>query len=298
MAEPLLVLGFPEYAEQARKLAAALRADWKLVDLHRFPDGESKIRLPDALPPHVVVCRSLHDPNAKLIELLLTAATARELGATTLTLVAPYLCYMRQDAAFHPGEAVSQRIIGQFLAERFDAVITVDPHLHRVNRLDEAVRAARAVALSAAGEMGRFLRDRADGPLLLGPDSESLQWVRAIAEPAGLDYGVAEKERLGDRSVRIALPKLDFRGREVVLVDDMASTGHTLATAARQVTAAGATRVDVLVTHALLVGDAMEQLKSAGVTHFWSTDSVPHASNAIDLAGLLARAVQGSVAAR
>lgn len=292
MVEPPLILGFPEYAEQSRRLAQALAAPWNQVHVHRFPDGESKICLPETLARHVVMCRSLNAPNDKLIELILAAATARELGASKLTLVAPYLCYMRQDAAFHPGEAVSQRIIGQLLAERFDAVITVDPHLHRVSRLEEAVPARRAISLSAAGAMGRFLRNRVERPLLLGPDSESLQWVRAIAAPAGMQYGVAEKERLGDRSVRIVLPSLDFRGREVVFVDDMASTGRTLVAATRQVLAAGAARVHVLVTHALLVGDAVEQIRNAGVTNFWSTDSVPHASNAVELAELLAQAVR------
>lgn len=294
MTESLLVLGFPEYGEQARRLAAALDVPCAMVDTHRFPDGESRVRLPAHLPQRVVVCRSLNDPDRKLVELILTAATARELGASTLTLVSPYLCYMRQDMAFQPGEAVSQRIVGRLLAEYFDEVITVDPHLHRVSRLEEAVPARRALALSAAGEMGRFLQARADRPLLLGPDGESLQWVRAIAAPAGLEYGVAEKERLGDRSVRIVLPAMDFRGREVILVDDMASTGHTLAAAARQVLAAGASRVRVLVAHALLVDDALEQIRRAGVADVWSTDSVPHASNVIGLADLLARAVRGA----
>ncbi|MFA7095160.1 MAG: ribose-phosphate diphosphokinase [Gammaproteobacteria bacterium] len=294
MTESLLVLGFPEYSEQARRLADALDAPCEMVDTHRFPDGESRIRLPAHLPRQVVVCRSLNDPDRKLVELILTAATARELGASTLTLVSPYLCYMRQDMAFQPGEAVSQRIVGRLLADHFDEVITVDPHLHRVSRLEEAVPTRRALALSAAGEMGRFLQARVDRPLLLGPDSESLQWVRAIAAPAGLEYGVAEKERLGDRSVRIILPTMDFRRREVILVDDMASTGHTLAAAARQVLAAGASRVRVLVAHALLVDDALEQIERAGITDFWSTDSVPHASNVIGLADLLARAVRGA----
>lgn len=292
MVEPPLVLGFPEYAEQSRRLAQTLAAPWNQVHIHRFPDGESKVRLPETLARHVVVCRSLDTPNDKLIELILTAAAARELGASKLTLVAPYLCYMRQDTAFHPGEAVSQRVIGQLLAERFDAVITVDPHLHRVSRLEEVVPAKHAIALSAADAMGRFLRDKVDHPLLLGPDGESRQWVRAIAKPAGIQYGVAEKERLGDRSVRIVLPNLDFQGREVVFVDDIASTGHTLAVATRQVLTTGAARVHVLVTHALLVGDAMAQLHNAGITNFWSTDSVPHASNAVELAELLAQAVR------
>jgi ribose-phosphate pyrophosphokinase len=292
MTDQPLVLGFPDYAEQSRRLAEALQAPWEPVGVHRFPDGESKVTLPPAVARHVILCRSLDRPNDKLIELILAAATARRLGARELTLVAPYLCYMRQDAEFHPGEAVSQRIIGGLLAEHFEGVITVDPHLHRTPRLAEAVPTRRALALSAATAIGEFLAGRVTRPFLLGPDGESAQWVRAVAEPGGLDYAVAQKQRLSDHDVQITLPAADMRGREVVLIDDVASTGRTLAAAAEQAYAAGAAAVHVLVTHALLVGDAWARLERAGVRGFWSTDSVAHASNVIELAPLLASSVR------
>jgi ribose-phosphate pyrophosphokinase len=287
----MLVLTFTDYAEQAGALAAELDADCQVIDLHRFPDGESRLRLPASLPERVLFCRSLDWPNEKLTELLLAAETARGLGAEQLTLVAPYLCYMRQDIAFLPGEAVSQRIIGRFLARLFDAVITVDPHLHRVRTLADAVPADRALALSAAPAMGAFLAGRSARPLLVGPDRESEQWVRAAAAVAGLDFVVADKTRRGDRSVEISLPAYDYAGIDAVLVDDMASTGRTLAVAASALRNAGAARVDVLVTHALFVGDALDTLKAAGVREIWSSDSVAHSSNAFALAPMLAEAL-------
>lgn len=169
----------------------------------------------------------------------------------------------------------------------------MDPHLHRVQRLVEAVPAARAVALAAAPAMGDFLAGRGPGTLLLGPDEESAQWVAEVAGRAGLEHAVASKQRDGDRRVRIALPALDYAGRAVVLVDDVASTGHTLAQASRALRSAGARRVDVLVTHALLVDDARALLTDAGVAECWSSDSIPHESNAFPLAGLLASALSG-----
>jgi ribose-phosphate pyrophosphokinase len=119
----------------------------------------------------VIFCCSLDRPNDKLIELELAAATALQLGAELLTLVAPYLCYMRQDTAFHPGEAVSQHIVGELLARRFDTVITVDPHLHRTSVLQQAVPVRRAMALSAASAMADRLASRSDSPLLIGPET-------------------------------------------------------------------------------------------------------------------------------
>jgi ribose-phosphate pyrophosphokinase len=285
---PALVLGFPDYEAQARRLAAAAGLDCAAVEIHRFPDGESRVRLPPGVPPRVVFCRSLHRPNDKLIELALAARTARELGAEAITLVAPYLCYMRQDKAFAPGEAVSQRIVGSLLADWFDTLVTVDPHLHRVRSLAQAVPVSRPSCLSAAPLMADFLAQTVDDAVLVGPDAESRQWVEAIAARQGLDWCVGEKERLGDREVRIRLPDAGLRGRHVVLVDDVASTGRTLEAAARGLAAAGPRSVSVLVSHALFLEGAPQRLRDAGVENIWSTDSIPHPSNRLELAPLLA----------
>jgi ribose-phosphate pyrophosphokinase len=284
----VIIVGFDDYAAQCRNLALALGAPLEFAQVRRFPDGESLVNMPAALPEEVVLCRSLDWPNDKLVELMLTARTARELGARHLTLVAPYLCYMRQDAAFHPGEAISQRIVGRFLADLFDQVVTVDPHLHRTDRLGAAVPARIAVALTAAGAIGEFLRERAPDAFVLGPDAESGQWAAAVAVPGRLECAVCTKTRHGDRDVEIRLPAAALAGRRVVLVDDVASTGRTLATAATQCLDRGASRVDVFVTHAILGGDAVAQLRAAGVGEVWSTDSVTHASNVLPLAEVIA----------
>lgn len=283
-----MLLGFPEYASQAARLAATLGRRHAVVDVHRFPDGESRVTLPATLPERVILCRSLDRPNDKLIELLLAAEAARELGARHLALVAPYLCYMRQDAAFHPGEAVSQRTIGGLLGRCFDALVTVDPHLHRTRELSEAVPAARTAALSAAHAAGAFLRARAREALLLGPDRESEQWVAAAAEAAGLPFAVCTKTRRGDREVGIELPGIDLAGRAVVLVDDVASSGATLAAAAREGGARGAASVSAFVTHAVFAPGAEARLGDAGIREVWSSDSVPHRTNAVPLAAILA----------
>jgi ribose-phosphate pyrophosphokinase len=286
-----MLLCFDDYEVQSQLLAEALDMPCHIIERHRFPDGESKLSLPPGLPKHVIFCRSLDHPNEKLLELLLVAKTARELGAKVLTLVAPYLCYMRQDKAFEPGEAVSQRIVGSFLAELFDNVITVDPHLHRIQRLEQAVPATQAVALSATSLMAEYLSGRYENPILLGPDSEAEQWVAAVAEPNQWEYGVCQKVRTGDRQVEIVLPEIKLNERTVVLVDDVASSGQTLAVATRKCLSAGAAHADVLITHALFVDDAKQRMIEAGVRKIWSTDSVSHESNIIPLNGLFRDAV-------
>jgi ribose-phosphate pyrophosphokinase len=292
MTEPGALLYFEDESHAALRLAEVAGLVPHQIERHCFPDGEIQLTLPAHLPPRVVLLRSLHQPSDKLTDLLLAAPTARELGARHLSLVAPYLAYMRQDKAFGPGQAVSQRIVGHWLATLFDAVVTVDPHLHRVATLSEAVPARQAISLSAAPLLGDWIASHRPGAFLLGPDSESAQWVTQAAAAHGLPHAVCNKVRHGDRTVRITLPACDLRGQAVVLLDDMASSGHTLATAAALAQAAGAASVDVAVTHALLAGDALQRIHQAGVGEFWSTDSVPHPSNVVALAALLAQALK------
>lgn len=288
---PGLLLAFEDETALAQGLAGALGCPLAMVDRHAFPDGETRLRLPHQLPADVLLLRGLQRPNERLVELLLAAAGARELGAQRLTLVCPYLGYMRQDMAFVPGEVVSQRHLGALLGAAFETVVTVDPHLHRIASLDEVMPGRQGLALSAAPLWGRYIADRAPGALLLGPDEESGQWVRRAAAAGGLDHAVARKQRSGDRDVAVALPDVPVQGRHVVLLDDVASTGRTLQAAARGALEAGALRVDAAVTHALFVGDAFPELLASGVRQVWSTDAVPHASNTLSLVPLLAAAL-------
>ncbi|OIO75476.1 MAG: phosphoribosylpyrophosphate synthetase [Zetaproteobacteria bacterium CG1_02_53_45] len=296
MIDPLkncTVLGFAENMEQAQALAAELRLSCGEISLHRFPDGEHRLAVPESLPENVIIFLSLDHPNEKLIELLLAAAAARDNGAIRVLLVTPYLCYMRQDIAFHPGEAVSQQIIGKLLADHFDAVVTVDPHLHRIERLQQAVPLQHAVALTAADPMAEFLAEQFERPLLIGPDSESRQWVETIASDRGLDFTVGSKERFGDRDVRIHLPQeIPLAGRDVVIVDDIASTGRTIIAAVEAVLAENPHTLSVLVAHALFAGDAETRIRRLPIDHIWSTDSIKHPTNAIALTPLLAEGVR------
>lgn len=292
LTKPLL-LYFDDERESAFRLAQAASLQHLAIERHRFPDGELKLRLPPVLPSRVVILRTLNAPNEKLVELLLVAQTARTLGARHITLVAPYLAYMRQDIAFHPGEAISQRIVGKFLAGLFDAVVTVDPHLHRVSTLQEAIPVpdANAIVLSGAPLLADLIAAHRPHALLVGPDEESAQWVALAASRHGFDYAVCRKVRKGDRAVEVALPELAVQGRAVVLLDDVASTGHTVAQATRLLLAAGAASVDVAVTHALFAGDALQVMREAGVQEVWSTDCIAHPSNAVSMATSMAQAL-------
>ena len=196
----------PTGAADARRLAACLAVPLHEIATHTFPDGELRV---SAWPVSAVsiVYAPLDRPNDKLLALLFAAESLRRNGCTRLVLVAPYLCYMRQDTAFHPGEAISQKVIGQLIASSFDRVITVDAHLHRTARLSDVCPGIDADNLSAMPAIAKYLRADSFDPrtIIVGPDAELRAWVNELSTLLGVSCTVAKKTRLGDRSVEIAL---------------------------------------------------------------------------------------------
>lgn len=287
------VHAFPDGAGHAAALAEQLGAGFAPIGLHRFPDGESLVQVDCAMAQGCALIHcSLNDPNARLVELLLAASALRDSGADRVMLVAPYLGYMRQDMAFAPGQAVSQRVIGHLLADHFDGVLTVDPHLHRIAALGEVMPGIPALSVSAASVLAAALGLATD-TVLAGPDVESRQWVEEIARPSGLPFLVGSKQRHGDRAVTVTFDKPDLaRGCRVVLVDDVISSGTTLARATEALLAAGASSVEVLATHCLASQDDLARLTAAGITRIRATDSVAGPVATIALAGLLADAIR------
>lgn len=287
---------FAECAAQGERLAQTCGIPAHPVDVRRFPDGESLVRVCGQAKTALVL-RSLDDPNAKLVELLLTAASLRDGGADRVILIAPYLAYMRQDMAFHAGEAVSQQVIGRLLAATFDGVVTVDPHLHRISDLGQAIPGIPALALSAAPAIAAAIGPGLDPrTILVGPDSESRPWVESMARPLGLDVLVGEKVRHGDRAVSLAIPEIArVSGRPVLLVDDVISSGTTLIEAARLLQKAGAQTIDAIATHVLARPDDLQRMDDAGVRSVRACDSTSHPLATIPLARLLADAMQALV---
>lgn len=293
----MLILALPGAAALAARLATHLGCPWSEVALHRFPDGESLVRLDAPVQDRcVVLAASLHHPDDQTLPLVFAADAARELGAARVGLVAPYLPYMRQDHRFQPGEAVTSRSYARLLSASLDFLVTVDPHLHRWHSLDQ-IYPIRTSVVASAPAVAQWLRANVDQPLVVGPDEESEQWVAEVAALADAPWTVMTKQRRGDRAVAVTLARRgDWPGRTPVLLDDIASTGHTLLAASRALAEAGLPKPLCVVVHALFEADAIWQLLEAGVTRVVSCDTIPHASNAIELAPLLAQAVQAMAA--
>ncbi|MEO1241852.1 MAG: ribose-phosphate diphosphokinase [Pseudomonadota bacterium] len=290
----ILIVSMPGDLEPAKRLAAEMAIQLDEIHVRQFPDGESCVRAPEAAST-TILYQSLDRPNEKLIELTLAASALRDLGAERLVLVAPYLCYMRQDIAFQKGEAVSQRVIGAMLAQWFDRVVTIDPHLHRTQSLSDVLPKTEATVLSATSLLAGLIHgDGAqDEIVIVGPDLEATHWTEALASAVGAPYTVLEKKRMGDREVSISFSEdVKVSGKRVYLVDDVASTGNTLATAARLLSRKGAARIEAVVSHALFDKPDLQRMNAAGIVRIRSTDSVKHATNAVAVAPLLGEALR------
>lgn len=278
------------------RLAEALGAPLLLVERRWFPDGELYLRIHGEPEGRVAVIQSLWPrPSEALLELLMVIGTLRGKGVQRVVAVVPYMAYMRQDSEFNPGEVVSARRVASLLDGAVpELLVTVDMHLHRFSSPGELFRTPVA-NLSAAPLLAREAVGRGlDEPVIVGPDEEAEQWARMAAEAVETEYTVFEKRRVSPESVEVRPRDPDLvRGRDVVIVDDIISTGGTVARAARCLLEAGAKRVYVAVTHALLVQGALARIYAAGVSALYATDTVETPYSKVSVATLLAEVLGG-----
>lgn len=289
---PDVVYTFSENWYQGQVLAQKCGADLGECEVHRFPDGETLVTVSPtrSLAGRVVaVYRSLYEPNGKLVELMFAASALRSLGAAKLILIAPYLPYMRQDRAFGPGQAVSQMTLGGVLAGMFDRLVTVQPHLHRTKSLSAVFGGKPALDLAAGRAIAAHMQRVAE-PLgvIVGPDEESEDLIRDVVDVLGVSWFVARKQRRGDHAVEIELPQdLDIQDHPITIVDDIISSGGTIATLAKALKRAGAGEITVYGVHALFDQRAAYLMTRAGVSKIRSLSTIPHTTNAISVVDLI-----------
>jgi ribose-phosphate pyrophosphokinase len=275
---------FPGNESLGERLARSISSEQAPLTVRRFPDEETYLRLDTPCRDRdVIVIASLDRPDGKILPLLFLADLVRELGAKRLIFVAPYLAYMRQDTRFNPGEAITSRSFAALLSSRADTLVTIDPHLHRYGNLSE-LYPIETRSIHSAPLVADWIRDNIGRPLLVGPDSESEQWVADIASRASAPYVVLEKVRLGDREVTVSVPDVDrWPDRRPVLVDDIISSAQTMIETVVRLRHADLAAPVCVAVHAVFAKDAYESLASAGAERIVTTNTIPHASNAIDV---------------
>ncbi|KAA9324934.1 ribose-phosphate pyrophosphokinase [Adhaeribacter soli] len=256
--------------------------------VRNFPDGESLIQIKSEVSgKEVVLVCSLHQPDEKLLPLYFLAKELRHLQVARITLVAPYLAYMRQDQAFHAGEVVTSKYFAQLLSSLVDELITIDPHLHRWKTMSDIYTIPSQV-LHASETISAYIKSHIPNPVLIGPDSESEQWVAEVAKQAGVPFLVLQKVRRGDEDVQVSVPQVEqFKDHTPVLVDDIISTARTMIETVNHLKAAGMKAATCIGVHAVFAGKAYDALKATGA-EIITCNTIPHHSNKIDLSNLIA----------
>lgn len=289
----MIVFGLPGSEALRDALGAALSADIGLLTVRQFPDGETYVRGESRCDGRIAVLASnLYRPNSQVLPLLFCVEAIRALGAKRVILIAPYLPYMRQDKQFQAGEVVTSRLFATLLSDVVDGLVTIDPHLHRFSSLEDIYSIPSHVS-HAAPAVARWIESNIVRPVIIGPDSESEQWVSEVAKLANSPFLVLSKTRLGDRDVRVEVPSLEpWRDHTPVLVDDIISTAHTMIETVGHLIGSGYSSPVCIGVHAVFAPNAFEDLVRAGTADVITGNSVPHHSNAIDLTPELVNGVR------
>lgn len=271
----------------AESLSKAIGGQPGEFSARQFPDGESYLRIQSDVENRAcIVVADLSHPNIKYLPLLFLLETLRELGASQVGLVAPYLSYMRQDRRFVDGEAVTSRIFAKCLSQHADWLVTVDPHLHRYHSLDEIYSIPSRV-VQGAPALAHWLKTQSN-LLLVGPDSESEQWVAEIAAFSQHPFVIGEKQRFGDRQVEVMLPDInEFRDRTAVIIDDVISSGQTILECVKTLRLRGVDNIQCVAVHGIFSDHSDKTLLASGLSQMVTSNTIPHPSNAIDMTSQL-----------
>ena len=276
----------------AKSVAKRIKSQYSELFVDQFPDGELRIRFPDDVAGmHVILIESLlPNPNTSLMELVFAIHTAKDLGAAKVTAVAPYLAYMRQDKRFHAGECVSAHVMADLLSAA-DHVIAIDPHLHRIKRLQD-IFTCKATSLTADPVFADYIHKTHPKAIIMGPDGESSQWAKTIADRIGQESVILSKKRYSATKVRTIIhgDPARFKGRDVVIVDDIISTGNTMIEPIKQLKAFGAKKITCVCVHGVFAKNALQRLKKLGAQVI-STNTIQNPVAKIDVASLIANAL-------
>ena len=274
-----IVFALPGNEQLTEKLAAQLNAEIGETNIRQFPDGETYVQIKsDVKDKKVILVCTLHQPDDKLLPLYFLSKTAIDLGAKCTCLIAPYLAYMRQDRRFNPGEAITSEYFGSLISQFAETLVTVDPHLHRRSSLSE-IYGIPSEVVHAANHISDWIKNNVENPILVGPDSESEQWVSVVAKNAGAPFMVLEKIRHGDKNVEVSVPDVEnYKNHTPVLVDDIISSARTMIETVQHLKKAGMKAPICIGVHPVFGGNAYQELKDAGTADIISCNTIPHLS--------------------
>ncbi|MBS7657797.1 MAG: ribose-phosphate diphosphokinase [Candidatus Bathyarchaeia archaeon] len=287
------VLIGPSSIELGIKVAQELNLKHTLVESKIFPDGESYIRIPEEkIDKELILIQSTHPPqNKHLIELFLMLDAAKDLGVEKIIAVIPYLAYARQDKRFRPGEAISVKVLAKLIKEAgADKFITFNIHKEKILDFFNI----ESINLSGGPAIGDyFLQKRVINPYVVAPDEGAYYLALEVSKILNCECTYFEKKR--DKVtgvVKTEFKKLDVKNKTVIIVDDIISTGSTIINVAEILKTQNVKKIYATCIHPLLIGDAQNKMKTAGIDEILGTDCIPSEVSKISVSKILAEALK------
>ena len=284
----MIILGCSGGNNLAQKIGKKLKVPYSQLNVKKYPDGELNLRLMSNVKgKDVAFVQSFYgNVNEKIVEVLFATDAARELGARKVILVAPYLAYLRKDIRYDPGECINRNAITNIISRYFDRVLVIDPHIRKGVKIS-SLFSIKAVEINADKLIADYIKKNIKNPLVVGPDSGSLNMAKGISNMAKCNYAIFEKTRISGWEVKTrARKKVDLKGRNIVFVDDIISTGNTILECVKNMKKMGAKKFYCVAVHGIFVGKALERLRKVNVKVV-TTNTIPNKVSKIDISGLI-----------
>ena len=288
----MMVVSTKENSELAKSIAKKLKVHYSGLQVKHFPDGELYTRFTKPVKnKKIILIQTLYPPNEPILISLLAAYGAKDLGAKKVYLVAPYMAYMRQDKVFNPGETISSEIFGELLSA-FDKIITIDPHLHRHKTLRE-IFSTKTKKLTANNLIADFVKNNFKNPVIIGPDMESNQWAERIANKTKSKSSIFEKTRFNSKKVSVDMKnKLELKNREVIIIDDIISTGHTILEAIKKIEKFKPRSINVIGIHGIFTDKKVYESIKKRTKNLITTNTIKSKHSKIDVSSLIAESLK------
>ncbi len=274
-----------------RKLARRIKANLVKSEVRVFPDGESKITLRGNISKRKsIVVQSIYPPvDTNLIQALSLISKAKE-NSSEVVVVIPYMGYARQDREFLPGEIVTMKVMAKlFKGAGASKLIAVDIH----SLIGLKYFTIKSKNISAVPNLAAYFKKMSlKDPLVVSPDQGGTERAKKFAKEMGTEFIALQKKR--DRKtgkVQIKTKQANVIGRDLILVDDMISTGGSIVNATKFLKKEKCKRVFVACTHALLMNDAEKKIKKSGVTKIVSANTIPGNTSIVDVSNAIAKAI-------
>jgi ribose-phosphate pyrophosphokinase len=288
----MIVIPGPASTELGEKIARFLGVDSFPVNHRLFPDGESYIRIEPNIKEKtvVIVQTTAPNPDRKLVQLLIIASTAKDYGAKRVIAVVPYLGYSRQDKRFLKGEALTLDVVLSLLEKTgVSDLLVVDIHNEESIREIEKNHSIKVHNLSAVPTLARYLKESDYmGAYSLSPDKGAVHLAKKASKVLEGGYSFFEKKR--DRrtgEIEMLVTDLSIEGKKAVVIDDIISSGGTMANAIKGLKEQGALQVAAMCSHALFMPGAEERLLKAGADIVVASDTVENQYSKISVAKII-----------